>query len=122
MCNVSKNIVIMTERVVMYSKSLLGKRIKEIRKSKGFTQELLAESAGIDSKHLSRIECGVNFPSLDLLNKIAVLLNIEPSLLFQTGHLKDKTDIIKEINEILDNCNEKDLRLFYKILTDVTSS
>ena len=112
----------MTERVVMYSKSLLGKRIKEIRKSKGFTQELLAESAGIDSKHLSRIECGVNFPSLDLLNKIAVLLNIEPSLLFQTGHLKDKTDIIKEINEILDNCNEKDLRLFYKILTDVSSS
>ena len=89
----------MTERVVMYSKSLLGKRIKEIRKSKGFTQELLAESAGIDSKHLSRIECGVNFPSLDLLNKIAVLLNIEPSLLFQTGHLKDKTDIIKEIND-----------------------
>lgn len=48
----------------MNIKKLLGKRIKELRKNKGITQEALSEKAGIDSKHLSRIECGVNFPLL----------------------------------------------------------
>ena len=39
----------------MNIKKLLGKRIKELRKNKGITQEALSEKAGIDSKHLSRI-------------------------------------------------------------------
>lgn len=103
----------------MYNKSLLGKRIKEIRKSKGFTQELLAESAGIDSKHLSRIECGVNFPSLDLLNKIAVILGIDASLLFETSHLESRENLILLINEMLKNSDEKSIRIFYKILRDM---
>ena len=34
----------------MNIKKLLGKRIKELRKNKGITQEALSEKAGIDSK------------------------------------------------------------------------
>ena len=37
-------------------KHLLGKRIKEIRKRRGFTQEKLAELAGIEIPSLSNIE------------------------------------------------------------------
>ncbi len=37
---------------------LLGKKIKEIKKKRGLTQDFLAEKVGIDAKHLSRIECG----------------------------------------------------------------
>lgn len=34
----------------------LGDKIRQIRKSKGLTQEKLAELIDIDNKHLSRIE------------------------------------------------------------------
>ena len=106
----------------MDNKKLLGKRIKELRKSKGLTQEDLAESVGIDSKHLSRIECGVNFPSLDLLGKIAGVLNVETALLFETRHLYDKQVLIKKIRDILCCATEEDVRIFYKILVDLTLS
>lgn len=43
-------------------KSLLGKRIKEIRKKRGLTQEKLAELAGIETPSLSNIENGKNYP------------------------------------------------------------
>lgn len=46
----------------MNIKKLLGKRIKELRKNKGITQEaVVRKMQGIDSKHLSRIECGDEF-------------------------------------------------------------
>lgn len=35
-----------------------GKKLRDLRKAKGFTQEVLAEKAEIDEKHLSRIENG----------------------------------------------------------------
>ena len=103
----------------MKCKQLLGQRIKELRKNKGFTQEQLSEKVCIDSKHLSRIECGVNFPSLDLLDKISSVLEVEPYLLFQTNHLQDKEFLIKEINAVLSSESEKNIRFFYKILMDI---
>ncbi len=36
-------------------KLLLGKRIKELRKQKGLTQEQLAEKMNIDQRNLSKI-------------------------------------------------------------------
>ena len=53
-----------------------GKKIKELRKSKGYTQQTLAEKAGIDEKHLCRIETGKFFPSYSTLNKILSALNL----------------------------------------------
>ena len=38
--------------------------IKILRKSKGFTQEKLAEKANIDEKYLGNIERGENSPTL----------------------------------------------------------
>ena len=46
----------------MNNKKLLGKQIKEIRKSCGYTQEQLAEKVNIDITTLSGIESGRHFP------------------------------------------------------------
>ena len=100
----------------MDTKINLGIRIKELRKKKKYTQDKLSELVGIDPKHLSRIECGSNFPSLELLNKIAIELDIEPSILFMTNHLKDKNTLLKEINTILKKESLENIRSFYKIL------
>ncbi len=53
-----------------------GKRLRELRKSRGYTQQALAEKAEIDEKHLSRIENGKYFPSYATLNKLLGALGV----------------------------------------------
>lgn len=50
----------------------LAKRIRQLRKEYGYTQEELAEKTGINYKHLQRLE-GKNPPAIriDTLEKIA---------------------------------------------------
>ncbi len=99
---------------------LLGKKIKEIRKSRGLTQDYLAEEVGIDAKHLSRIECGKNSLSLNLLYKICDVLNVEPCVLFDNLALKNKAELIKDINNILEQLSEDQIRNFYRILINMS--
>ena len=105
----------------MQNIELLGKIIKEILKSHGFTQELLSEKVGIDAKHLSRIECGKNRPSIELIYKISSVLKVEPCVFFQNAHLQEKEALIEQINSILTNCSIEDIRMFYKILSSITN-
>lgn len=58
----------------MNAENKLGKKIRELRKSKGFTQQYLAELADIDDKHLSKIENGVHLPTYSTLKKLSEVL------------------------------------------------
>ncbi len=58
-------------------KILLGARIKELRKQKKLSQNVLSEKINIDPKHISQIEVGLSFPSLDTLSNIAKVLQVE---------------------------------------------
>ena len=53
------------------NKEKLGIKIKQLRKSMGWTQEQLAEKIGIDNKHLSRIEKGYHMPNYKIIKKLA---------------------------------------------------
>ena len=61
--------------------SKLGQKIQKIRESRGLSQEKLAEMVKISRTHMGHIEQGRRSPSLDLLNKIARALKVEPSSL-----------------------------------------
>ena len=65
------------------TRKLIGARIKELRRQAGLTQEALAERVGLDSRHLSRLEVGRHFPSLQTLELIANALNVQLVELFQ---------------------------------------
>lgn len=90
----------------MDNKKLLGKRIKELRKEAGLTQEKLAELIDIETTSLSGIESGRHFPSLPTLERIANKLNIEIKALFNFNHLQSveqmKSDIINNIDKLSD--------------------
>lgn len=101
-------------------KKLLGLRIKEIRKLKGYTQSALAEAIGVDPKHLSRIESGVNYPSMVALVKIADNLEIELKELFIFNHLETPKFLLDEMTTTLNNVDEGKLRLYYRVLKDLT--
>lgn len=50
----------------MYSpKKCFGARIKEIREARGINQEQLAELINMESRHLSRIETGKSFTTME---------------------------------------------------------
>jgi transcriptional regulator with XRE-family HTH domain len=55
----------------------LGKKVKELRKKRGYTQEKLAEVANIDYKYLQKIE-GKNPPALriDTIEKLTKALQV----------------------------------------------
>jgi len=53
-----------------------GRRIRAFRKLKGFTQETFAKKLGIPVSVLGEIERGNRMPSDDLIEQIAIVLNI----------------------------------------------
>ncbi len=64
---------------------ILGNNLAYYRKKKHLTQEGLAMQANVSRVHISHIEAeGVQkVPSLDILFRIATILNIEPYQLLQ---------------------------------------
>lgn len=100
-------------------KELLGARIKELRKGKGLTQQQLAEMIEIDPKHLSKIEVGNSYPSLYNLEKITNALNVKMQDLFKFEQHRNRKELIKDINEMLNNANDDSVKLTHKILSDI---
>lgn len=96
------------------TKELLGLRIRELRKTRGLSQDQLSEKIGIDAKHLSRIELGKSFPYMETLEGIADALDVEIKDLFEFHHV-DTVDK-GSIERLLLRANEKKLRLIFKIV------
>lgn len=67
----------------MVNSELVGAVIREFRKSKKKSQEVLSGLAGLDRTHYSKIERGLRSPTLDTLFKIAHALDITPHELVQ---------------------------------------
>jgi transcriptional regulator with XRE-family HTH domain len=58
-------------------------RLKTVRERKAFTQEQLAEKAGVSRATLARIETGQNEPYPSTVRKIADALGVEPEQLME---------------------------------------
>ena len=100
----------------MNIKNSFGARIKEIREQKGLNQEQLSEIIGIESRHLSRIETGKSFTTLENIEKIAKALNVNINTLFTFQHKQDKNILISEINNYLEKADNEHIELVHKIL------
>ena len=92
-----------------------GENLKNLRKNKGLTQSELAESIGLETHNLNRIENGKSFPQVKTLINIINYFNILPYELFT-----NKNDKITSIVGLLNNNPEK-LDDFSKILNALTS-
>lgn len=63
-----------------------AENIKYFRTKKGLTQLELATELGKSANYINGIENGVSFPSIDMMEKIAEALSIEPhELLMERG-------------------------------------
>ena len=97
-------------------KILFGRKIKEYRKKKGLTQAQLAEGVGVDDKHISCIESGKNFPSADLISRLALFLEVEPKNFFEFYYLQKPENLKEDIDRMLEKLSADELSLTHKFI------
>ena len=102
----------------MNIKKELGEKIKRVRKSRGITQEQLAEMIDISPRSLSNIEVGGCFVKSETLEKILEALNITTEELFANEHIKTNIELLKDIDIYLNKVknDNKTLGKIYRIL------
>lgn len=61
----------------------LGRRIAELRREKGLTQEALAEAMGVSRNHVADIELGVRNTGVWSVLLICKALSLPPAALFE---------------------------------------
>lgn len=59
----------------------VGRRIQEVRKSRGLTQAELAHMLDLSTKYISNVECGFKTPKLNTFVSIANALQCDANLL-----------------------------------------
>ena len=69
----------------------IGKKIKELRKKKGLTQEDLAESASVNLRTIQRIENNESEPRGNTMNQICKVLNINAEEILDYGKETDNS-------------------------------
>lgn len=82
-------------------KAALGKRIRESRIKKGYTQQDLADRAEIGVVYISEIERGVKMPSLNIFIKIIDALEVSADYVLRDELPSGKEYICMEITEKL---------------------
>jgi len=88
--------------------NIIGQKIRALRKSKGLTQEQLAERLGIDFKHLSKIELGKHMPTYYVLKKLADVLDFNIYKIEPVSNKKDTVDkLLFKSLQILYSANTK---------------
>jgi len=87
-------------------KEILARNLKDHRKRLGITQSELAERASLSTQYLGMIEVARNFPTADVLERLAVALGIKSNELFSVS---DSPEIAMEQLQtvILDKLDQK---------------
>ena len=102
----------------MTNNNTFGKRLQQIRKQKGLTQEKLAELAGVHEKHISKLELRTYNPSFDTLNKIVTALGLnvdDVRFNLENVSANDNPFYIKSV-QILNSATEQELEFYYSLI------
>jgi transcriptional regulator with XRE-family HTH domain len=67
----------------MNIREVFARNLRKARHSKGLSQEALAYEAAIDRTYVSALERGVYAATIDMVEKLAGVLEVEPSTLLQ---------------------------------------
>ena len=77
--------------------AIIGQRIKKTRKTKGMTQEALAEKLNVSIGYVSQVERGITKISLDLLGAISSILESDIAYLISGSAINSSEYIENEL-------------------------
>ena len=64
--------------------------LRRLRHRKGLSQEDLAYTADVNRTYISKLEKGVSYPGLEIIGKLAAVLEVEPAALLKLPVKKKK--------------------------------
>lgn len=88
-------------------KLAFGKKLREARQMKGYTQQTLAENADIGNVYLGEIERGLKMPSLNIFVKLIEALDISADYILRDELTSGKEYIYDEITQKFKNLTPK---------------
>ena len=97
-------------------KIALGKKIREARQGKKYTQQKLADAAGIGIMYLGEIERGTKMPSLNIFIKLIEALDISADYVLRDEVSSGCHYIYDEITEKLKNITPSQRKTASEIL------
>jgi transcriptional regulator with XRE-family HTH domain len=113
----------------------IGQKINKLRMDKNLSMRELGDKVGVSHAHISKLESGINSPSVDLLEKLAEYFNIDISYFFiseeeekmfsesERSLLYDRdlsTESIKKSYKLIDEIEPTDEEI--KMMTDYIKS
>jgi len=101
-------------------KTLLSRNIKQFRVHSGFSQEELAEKAGISIPYLGVLERGGKWPSPASLAKIARSLGIEPYDLLRPESMssRDVRKVVEKLSKNISSLVNESVKMLNSIAKD----
>ena len=64
---------------------VFGTRVRQLRKSRGWSQEVLADAVGLAVTYVGQIERGQRNPSLSVVERFAQVFEVDPIWLLTPG-------------------------------------
>lgn len=95
--------------------NLLGENIKKHRKRENLSQSTLAELVSVSVSYMSRIECGKNRASLELLVNICEALGTTLAEVMTGNQRGFPKEYLIEFTQLMNGCTVDDKRLLIEI-------
>lgn len=99
-------------------KESLGSKLRMLRKSKGITQDVIADLLGISRGNISHYENDSRTPPLKHIEKIAKYYNVSTEFLLPSSDVDEVKDLLIKAEEIFKSDNislEEKINLFNKL-------
>ncbi|TWP30774.1 XRE family transcriptional regulator [Apibacter muscae] len=96
--------------------------IKNIRKSKGFSQQDIADKIGINRVQYTRIETGKSEPTLNMLQRIALALEVDLINLIEDNQAIEVDSSVKSLSEKIKLISELDQEQQRSIFTFIDTA
>ena len=100
----------------------MGRRVKQFREKKGFTQAELAFAVGKSNITISHIECGSGKPELNTVVTIANALGVTVDMLLCDSEDVAIVPYLKDLADILNSCSTEELRLLSSIIQPILTT
>jgi len=106
----------------MTLKQVFIQNLKRFRKNEGLSQMKLAECCNTATSYIGDIEIGRRFPSIDLIERMAHVLRIEPYHFFKNQTDNNSVSDTESLFPRLPNSMKKQIKTQIKIQIDHSTS
>jgi transcriptional regulator with XRE-family HTH domain len=100
---------------------VFGSNLRHHRKAKSLTQEVLAESVGVSTEMISKIERGIAAPSFQTIEKIADVLGVPEVVFFGIGIVvsadDERSKLLLKVQTALSRMNNDKLSRAHRMLS-----